>query len=434
MSSIIKGGRAHLRYAHSIKVAQVGRAIAGVVLRSHLGVHPDLEDFLDPTVVETAGLAHDIGHPPIAHLGEETLQQWRPDTLPFEGNAQTFRVLVYHGDRTFGEPGFDLTRASVSAAVKYPWSCDDPKAEKGKFGFYAEDEEAFRWATQGTQAEVGKPTLEAQIMDWADDITYAVHDAQDYFRDGLIPLERVLYPGDTHNQYLDYLVTKLQADEKWLGWRPDLFERSAGGIDWDKTRALFSTRLLALGNTFVGLDELGPYNGSFDHRSALVGGAAALLGTLIEGPTGTGEPLPFGINRDDEGFWSFNPNRNQHADVFVLKALLWWSVVPRLRAEQSVRSEWTSKVLEELWRYLKGERTLPWDSPVLDNVAEGTHDDSTLGRFVMDAVSGMTDAELEALYVVLAEPGKDHPDKIDLAKTTPLPLPPGFERAPQPLT
>jgi len=385
---------------------------------------------LDPAVVETAGLVHDIGHPPIAHKGEETLNAWH-ENLPFEGNAQTFRVLSHLGDRTYGEPGLDLTRASLIAAVKYPWSPADPKAERGKFGFYEEDREAFEWAAQGTQAELRVPALEAQIMDWADDITYAVHDAQDYFRDGLIPLHEVLYKTVERGKYLDYLIMQLKADEHWLGWNPNLFERTGADIDWAATRSRLEKRLTFLGNKFVRLDDLGPYDGSFEHRAVLVGGAASLLGTLIEGPTDIGEGIPFSIHHED-GIWRFYPKPDQHIDVFLLKVLLWWKVIPELRHEQAVREEWTASVLDRLWSVYQGEGELPWASRVLDGLDSGIVDELVGRRYIMDIVAGLTDMELEAFYRLLTSPGEDQDEWVRVAETAALPIPPGFERRPTP--
>lgn len=89
------------------------------------------------------------------------------------------------------------------------------------------------------------------------------------------------------------------------------------------------------------------------HRTSLVGGAAALLGILIEGPTGAGEALPFTVTRD-AGTWHFQPRTEQHVDVFLLKALLWWKVVPKLKHEQAVRDEWMKHVLDETSRRCPG--------------------------------------------------------------------------------
>ena len=140
-----------------------------------------------------------------------------------------------------------------------------------------------------------------------------------------------------------------------------------------------------------------------------------------------GEALPFRI-LVKEGNWFYEPNRDQHTDVFVLKALLWWKVVPELHHEQAVRNEWTKHVLDKLWTALKEKEELPWPSPVLESIDPSKYTDMTLGRYVMDLVAGLTDDELGAFYEVLSEPGRDNADAIKLAKTASFPVPPDVER------
>jgi len=190
----------HNRLTHTLEVAQIGRRLAEKLLREQHADDIAAAGGLDPDVVEAAALAHDLGHPPFGHVAEETLCAWLDRTGSFqdgfEGNAQSFRIVTRLAVRRDDVPGLDLTRATLNAVLKYPWGRATSGKHRRKWGAYHTEEEYLTWARRVIDApdvvlSAEIRSVEAELMDWADDVAYSVHDVEDFYRAGLIPIDRI---------------------------------------------------------------------------------------------------------------------------------------------------------------------------------------------------------------------------------------------------
>jgi dGTPase len=236
------------RLTHSLEVAQIGREFGAA-----LGCNAD--------VVDSACLAHDLGHPPFGHNGEVALDVLAVDIGGFEGNAQTLRLLTrLEAKRTHpdGRPaGLNLTRATLDAATKYPWRRGHGPSPTRKFGAYEDDLPVFDWLREG--APDNHRSFEAEVMDWSDDVAYSVHDVEDAIASGRLD-PRALWDGDAvdtvldvaHEAYaVDVTVAELGAALERLlatGAVPQRFDGSRGDLAGlkDMTSRLIGRFVLAV--------------------------------------------------------------------------------------------------------------------------------------------------------------------------------------------
>lgn len=186
------------RLTHSLEVAQIGK---GLALR--LGADPDL--------VEAVSLVHDIGHPPFGHAGENELNELMKNFGGFEANAQNLRILTQLERKNSEYDGLNLTRAVIDGQLKYK----EPYAENREKFVYEKDLKMVEWASESAQAAVSrldeKPqSFECKIMDWADEVAYAVHDLEDSIHAGYIDSSAFLESNRRTNAAIERCAGKFQ--------------------------------------------------------------------------------------------------------------------------------------------------------------------------------------------------------------------------------
>jgi dGTPase len=213
VSPDLNAARMHTRESHTHKVALVARELAEHVIRRAHSDKPVAQLIfraggLDIAACEAAGLAHDLGHAPFGHAGEVQMHRLlAPHTKDgFEGNPQSFRIVTRLEGGKPGRQAMGLTNVTLCAILKYPWARETPdpqddvavkkaKASPSKYGAYDEDSalfEAVRAKVLGDGWETNRrQSLEASIMDLADDIAYAIHDLEDFCAAGMIDLNDV---------------------------------------------------------------------------------------------------------------------------------------------------------------------------------------------------------------------------------------------------
>ncbi|GAA4767524.1 deoxyguanosinetriphosphate triphosphohydrolase [Streptomyces sanyensis] len=361
------------RLTHSLECAQIGRELGAA-----LGCDPDL--------VEAACLAHDLGHPPFGHNGEQVLDEFAADCGGFEGNAQSLRLLTRIEPKRFapapgtGEAvsvGLNLTRAALDAATKYPWPRGGNPADpsSAKFGVYEDDLPVFAWLRRG--APEHRTCFEAQVMDWSDDVAYSVHDFEDGLHAGHIDADRLRSPAERESvwsvavgRYVPHGTDPAELDEaldRLTGqpWWPHRYDGSA------PAQAMLKDATSQLIGRFALAAERAT-------REAYGGGRLTRYGAELVVPRAT------------------------RAECAVLKAVADRYVMQRaeqeeLRADQRV-------VLTELAEALAAGAPEGLE-PQFRALFDAAPDDRARKRVVVDQIASLTDASARTLHAGLPSRG-----------------------------
>ncbi len=335
-----------------------------------------------PDVAEAAGLAHDLGHPPFGHFAETELDKYITQRMDvdegFEGNAQSFRIVTKVAIRSTEHLGLDLTRRTLNSILKYPWRRAKAGYHHKKFGYYTTEKDDFAFARELGPSGI-RQSIEAQIMDWADDITYAVHDLDDFHKAGVIPLHLLLGPNGQEEER-----------KRFVGWA-----RSEDGISPATINRFLDNLPVLAGFSPITGEPLVPFDGSREQRAHLDHVVTFLIRRYVMG-TEWGR-ISLGANGD------LDVDPKLRAEVDILKTLTAFYVfhAPALVAQQHGQQKVVRALAEVLDKALKtGSKTwgmVPqphrWNRP--GNTRERA-------RVLADIVTSMTEQQALLLYQRIA--------------------------------
>ncbi len=370
------------RLTHSLEVSQIAREVARKLGKQYEFLakkeHPGL--ILDPAVVEIAALAHDLGHPPFGHKGEEILNTLLMEEhgLAYEGNAQNFRILMYLEKRAGSGSGLDLTAATLLATNKYPYSLDEPGRLKG---LYASEWHEIKHLRDVWQMPEGCSTLEAQLMDLCDDIAYSTHDIEDGIRAGKIQMNRTFFED---SRLIDSLVQEIVEDQGNME------------VGWDQVDIPAMVKQV-LADYLQQWEEL---YAQYDHESSRTRREMkARWVSVFAGKVGI-------IDAPSKGWKKVTFVESGHQDLEmlrtmeILKKLAWVTLIKDFRVQRlQKRSE---IMIRRLWDSFRvpdhGRLILPPDWVA----SYDQHKQNwSWPRFIADYISGMTDAYAEKVYAEL---------------------------------
>jgi dGTPase len=366
------------RLTHSLEVSQIAREVARRIGNAYPFLakreHPGL--VVDPAVVECASLAHDLGHPPFGHKGEEVLNRLlEPHGLAYEGNAQNFRILMFLEKRADSGNGLDLTAAVLLAINKYPFSLDEPGRVKG---VYASEWEGIQYLREQWDMPEGCPTLEAQLMDLCDDIAYSTHDIEDGIRAGKIQMNHTFFED---RRLIAHLVQEIIND------------RGNAGVGWDQVNIeQMVKRVLAeyleQWETIYAECNQEASRTRREMKARWVGLFAGGIG-IIDDPSTGWKKVTF--VRDGQ------QDLELLRTMEILKKLAWVTMIKDFRVQRlQKRSE---IMLQRLWESFivpeNGRLIVP---PDWIEEYEQQKGNWSWRRFVADYISGMTDTYAEKVY------------------------------------
>lgn len=366
------------RLTHSLEVAQIGKGIA-------------LRLKADTDLVEAISLAHDIGHPPFGHAGEVELKRLMLKYGGFEANAQNVRILTRLEHKSSEYGGLNLTRAVIDGQLKYK-NAFDVSARKFR---YEDDEEIIEWANIGAPPGSQPKSFECQIMDWADDIAFAIHDLEDGLHSGFINIA-VLNNQPLISRVVDKAHKSLSRDLSGS----KLKSRDVGNV-WSELLleiVRIDPDLGVLGTT--GLSN--PIQRKYRRKEL----TSFLIGRYIKSTERTSRASTTGAHLTERYLYELRTPVEQRIQVSLLKQLVWEAVIS---SPQIMTLEEKGKfIIRSLFlKFLRGnnvERLLPddWQQVITEELSNADSDiqsqNRAKARVVCDYISGMTDGYVQKTY------------------------------------
>lgn len=378
VASSAPGASFHNRLTHSFKVAQVARRLAERFQAEEADI--ELVAKLDADATEAAALGHDTGHPPFGHIAEEVLADVMKEAGGFEGNAQSFRIVCRLAMRDPEQRGLNLAPVTLNGMLKYPWLAGEhPKDPNStKFGAYWSDRDDFIAAQGKSTVRPGQRTLEAEIMDWSDDVTYAVHDLEDFYRVGLVPLERLRTDGDERRRFYESFFDP-------AGALRSKFE----GLDPEHLRE-------RLDFLFLGRLVFDPFVGTSTQRAQLRQATSTLIGNFQAAITAR-------VTLEQAQTRVVSIESNAQADVLILKELTWFYVInrPALALIQEAQRDIVHRLFETYEKAARpGGRRELLPVPEREAVADDPSD-PVRRRIICDFVASLTELRARELHGLL---------------------------------
>lgn len=413
MTQVVDAGQGrsfHNRLVHTHKVEQVARRIAEMLIVRDVDAC-EVIGGLSVSACEAASLAHDLGHPPFGHAAEGELDRLArqttlhvdgtgPPLVPdgFEGNAQTFRIVTRLARRNLGFAGLNLTARTLNGVLKYPRARQAAVGHANKkFGTYGSELEIFKWARERRtdfflNAGDEVRTAEAQVMDLADDITYAVHDIEDFYRAGLVPLHLLLDDDDRageRSRFLRGVRARWQRENNPRVENFGVYELALARV-FDPTTLAPAVALTS------------PYRGEEQQRAALRSITSTLISRYVQVTS---------LRPDAEHKNSVVTLGEHESDLrdelTILKQLIWHYVItaPALAHQQMGQTA----IIQSIWQAWVADarssrpKLLPvWAREALERITDANDVEevagSARGRVVMDAICSMSEMQAGAVF------------------------------------